>query len=192
MASGTDRATPSPARQRRSSLEWQVGGTSARILLWSWLTSNSISTSKGFFPCRLPLARMLLSTAWARAPFSVPSPVLARHDQPTQSAARQHYWSHPNRTIKKGEQVWPFPTQMLSQPAVSRILISSIPKTIQLRCRPSGRSPSTNHGTRSSASDSGSASPSLFPRWLSLEVRSRLPPESTPLSCRGSDEPDVR
>src|SRR6516162_993753 len=51
-----------------------VGGTSARILLLSGVTNNSISTSREFFPCCWALPRMLLSTAWARAPFAVRFP----------------------------------------------------------------------------------------------------------------------
>src|SRR5262249_37741050 len=47
-----------------------------RVSIWflSLLTSNSISTSSGFFPCWRALARMLLSTTCARAPLSVRFP----------------------------------------------------------------------------------------------------------------------
>jgi len=51
-----------------------VTGTRSRIWCLSLLPSNSSKTSKGFLPCCLAVCRMLVSTAWARAPRGVRLP----------------------------------------------------------------------------------------------------------------------
>ncbi len=52
----------------------RVGGTRPRILCGSLPHSNSTKTSKGFWPCCLAVCKMLVSTAWARAPREVRLP----------------------------------------------------------------------------------------------------------------------
>ena len=51
-----------------------VSGTRSRILRGSRPHSNCTKTSKGFLPCCLAVCKMLVSTAWARAPRGVRLP----------------------------------------------------------------------------------------------------------------------
>ena len=65
---------PAFAAREESGVASRVPGTRSRILCWSRPQSNSSKTSKGFLPCCLAVCRMLVSTAWARAPRGVRLP----------------------------------------------------------------------------------------------------------------------